>query len=145
MFFNRCKSHIEKNINIRYIAINYSIRYMTTLLILCRNYSVCHEMYYMHFLHQQDMFSIFQITIHLHKQLAPIHSQTFLQFIPASSALLFKLSYWVCVCVCMCVCACMCVCVRFLMGFDCVLFFVFQFGETARKIVHHCYCPCIPI
>lgn len=46
MFFNWCESHIDKNYNIRYIAINYSIRCMTTSLILCRNYSVCHEMLY---------------------------------------------------------------------------------------------------
>ena len=35
------------------------------------------------------MFSLFQITFHLHKQLPPIHSQsqTFLHFIPASWSL----------------------------------------------------------
>ena len=33
------------------------------------------------------MFSLFQITIHSHKQLLPIHSQTFLHFIPASPSL----------------------------------------------------------
>ena len=36
--------------------------------------------------HQCDMFSLIQITIHSHKQLLPIHSQTFLHFTPASSS-----------------------------------------------------------
>ena len=49
----------------------------------------------------------------------------------------------VCVCVCMCVCvcvyvcACMCVCVRAF-----VMAYMLQFGDTARKRVHHYYHAC---
>ena len=61
-------------------------RYKTSLLIHCGNYMVCHQnVLYNKTLHQQHMFPLFQITIHSRKQLPPIHSQTFLHFIQASS------------------------------------------------------------
>ena len=54
----------------------------TTLLIFCGNYIFYHILCY-RTLHQQHMFSLFQITIHSHKQLPPIHSQPFLHFCPS--------------------------------------------------------------
>ena len=62
--------------------------YKTTLSTHCGNYMVYHKNALCDkTLHQQHMFSFFQITIHSQKQLPPIHSQTFLRFIPASSSL----------------------------------------------------------
>ena len=65
-------------------AVVVDTRHQTTLLTHCANYMVCLKtLLYNKTLHQQLMFSLFQITIRSHKQLPPIHSQTFLPFYPS--------------------------------------------------------------
>ena len=79
---------VDVSVAVNYRAVcaaTYNL-YKTTLLIFCGNYMVCHKTCYKT-LHQQHMFSFFQITIPSHKQLPPILSQTFLHFILASLSL----------------------------------------------------------
>ena len=120
----------------------HSTRYKPTLLIHWRNY-IKNALFIYGIKHCTDMFLLFQITVHSHKQLSPIHCQTFFHLSPgwwSSQPWLDCLNQWLHLLICHHCSVCVCVCVGVTKTNSCAWFNPFTapackiFGQKCARI-----------